>query len=536
MSSAPNNQEYDVIVVGGALSGAASAFILLQENPGLRVLILDRRDQHKRRVGEATIEISTYFLTRILGLTQFLNETQLTKHGLRFWFANQEAKDITDCSEIGGRYWSRVPAYLVDRATLDEEVLKRAVASGAKLIRPATVQKIALKSGGQQTVHARVNEENHVYTARWVIDASGVASLLARQEGWWRRNEEHQTATVWSRWRGVKDWESLELKKKFPQWAATCHGQRGSATNHLMGDGWWAWWIPLKGGDVSIGLVFDQRLLEWPEGGHLSERLKDFLLKHPIGAELLQNATCLEGDVHWRKNLAYYSTTFAGDGFALVSDAAGFLDPFYSPGLDWLTFGVYAATNLILTERRGESYLPLVERTNRDFSRSYHRWFEAIYRDKYHYLGEYDLLKTAFLLDLGLYYHGVASQPFRRGHTALLEPYYATGPSTPFYHLMRTYNRRLARIARSRRERGVLGKTNVHKRFMFTGYSFELGTLKHVLMALLAWGRLELTEGWRSWFAAPIANGTQETIEAKKATGKATLPAPALTVESELSR
>ena len=49
-----------------------------------------------------------------------------------------------------------------------------------------------------------------------------------------------------------------------------------------------------------------------------------------------------EEDVHWRKNLAYYSTTFAGDGFVLVGDAAAFMDPFYSPGMDWISFTTHA--------------------------------------------------------------------------------------------------------------------------------------------------------------------------------------------------
>lgn len=502
MNAAPVQQDYDVIIVGGALAGAASALILKQENPALRILILDRREAHKRRVGEATIEISTYFLTRVLGLTKYLNEAHLNKHGLRFWFSNAETKTLADSAEIGGKYWSRVPAYLVDRATLDEEVLRRAIEAGAELIRPVTVDEIKLQAGGQQQVVTKVGEENKTFSARWVIDASGVAALLARQEGWWKRNEAHPTATIWSRWRGVKDWESLELRQKFPKWAAACYGQRGAATNHLMGRGWWAWWIPLKGGDVSIGVVYDQRILEIPEGGRPSERLKNFLMQHPVGAEMMRDAVCVDGDVHTRRHLAYYSTTFAGDGFALVSDAAGFLDPFYSPGLDWLTFSVSAATNLILAAKRGEAVAPLIERVNRDFNRSYHRWFAAIYRDKYYYMGEFDLLRTAFLLDLGLYYHGVASQPFRRGNIALLEPYYSTPPSTPFYHLMRTYNRRLARIAQSRFERGTAGAMNANRRYMFPGYTFEPGSMKFIVKALLYWGWVELTEGWRTWFAA----------------------------------
>ena len=54
--------------------------------------------------------------------------------------------------------------------------------------------------------------------------------------------------------------ERYELTQKYPEWAAVPYGIRGTATNHVVGNGWWSWWIPLKGGDVSVGVVFDQRL------------------------------------------------------------------------------------------------------------------------------------------------------------------------------------------------------------------------------------------------------------------------------------
>ena len=237
---------YDVVIVGGALSGAGTAILLLRERPQLRVLIIEKSAAFNRKVGEATVEISTYFLTHSLGLTQYLNEAHLNKQGLRFWFANDQAKTLEDCSELGGRYLSRVPSYLVDRAALDEEVLRRACALGAELWRTAAVQKVELTPGGTQIITVRRQERTQQIQARWVVDASGVAALLARQEGWWRPNLAHPTAAAWSRWKGVKDWEGLELAKKFPAWAKACYGVRGTATNHLMGDGWWAWMIALE--------------------------------------------------------------------------------------------------------------------------------------------------------------------------------------------------------------------------------------------------------------------------------------------------
>ena len=490
----------DVVVIGGALSGAAAASLLLRERPQLRVLVVEKSPAFTRRVGEATVEVSGYFLGRVLGLTRHLNEAHLVKQGMRFWFCNEHARALDTCSEIGGRYLARVPAYQVDRAVLDEEVLRQAVALGAQLWRPARIVGVRLSAGGEQTVTVQRGEQTETVRARWVIDASGVAALLARQHGWWRPNLAHPTAAVWSRWRGVKDLDGLELAKKFPRGSMACHGIRATATNHLVGDGWWAWIIPLKGGDVSIGVVFDQRRVTWPEDGTLGQRLKDFLLRHPVGQELLADAHWVEGDVHWRKQLPYSSTTHAGDGFVLVGDAAAFLDPFYSPGMDWIAFTTHSAANMILAQQRGDDPAPRIVRHNRDFTRSYDRWFTALYQDKYDYVGDFELMRLAFVLDLGMYYLGVVSQPFKRGAGALSEPVFSTPPSSPLYHLIRLYNRRFARIARDRRTRGTWGRHNAGRRFLFPGYSFAPASVLPVLVALAQWGVLELREGWRSWF------------------------------------
>src|SRR5213593_4303814 len=136
---AKGDDAYDVAIIGGALSGAALAILLLREQPKLRVLIMEKSSAFSRRVGEATVEVSAYFLGRVLGLTQHLNEAHLIKQGMRFWFANQSTSVLPECSEIGGRYMVRLPAYQVDRAVLDEEVLRRAVSMGAELWRPAKV-------------------------------------------------------------------------------------------------------------------------------------------------------------------------------------------------------------------------------------------------------------------------------------------------------------------------------------------------------------------------------------------------------------
>ncbi len=499
MVSLSEPESYDVIVIGGSMSGSATALLLRRENPKLRVLVVEKSSRFSRRVGEATVEVSAYFMGRVLGMTQYLNEHHLVKQGLRFWFTNDQVKNLGEASELGGRYQVRLPSYQLDRATFDEELLRRAEAAGVEIVRPAIVTEVQLSAGGEQQVTLREGDSLRTLRARWIVDASGVAALLARRNGWFVTNREHPTAACWARWKGVKDWDSQILCAKYPDFAEAVYGIRGTATNHLVGDGWWSWWIPLRGGDVSVGVVFDQRLVDWPEEGKIGDRLQEFLMAHPVGREMLADATYVPEDVHWRKDLSYYSTTLAGDGFALVGDAAAFIDPFYSPGMDWIAFTSSSVVDLIGAERRGEEISTQLDRHNRIYGGSHRAWFEAVYQDKYEYLGEFDLMSLALIMDLGLYYLGIASQPYKLGAKALLVPPFTEKVSQPFFLLIRSYNRRFAQIARRRRRLGLLGRKNRGRRCLIPGFTLKPTDVGLILQALARWGWLELTEGWKSW-------------------------------------
>ncbi|HEY3901731.1 MAG TPA: NAD(P)/FAD-dependent oxidoreductase [Chthoniobacter sp.] len=506
---------YDVVIIGGSMAGAATATLLRRECPEMRVLVVERAPRFTRRVGEATVEISGYFLGRVLGLAQHLNNEHLIKQGMRFWFANEQTQSLADASEIGPKYHVRLPSWQLDRAVVDEELLRRTSADGVELRRPAQVTAVRLSPGGQQEVDIKTAEGVETVRSRWVVDASGVAALLARQEGWLEPNAAHPTAAAWARWRKVKDWDSRDLAARFPEWSGRCLGSRNSATNHIVGDGWWSWWIPLKGGDVSVGVVFDQRLVTFPQGeAGLGERLREFLLQHPVAREVLDGAEWIEGDVHWRKNLAYRSRVFAGDGFAVVGDAAAFLDPLYSPGMDIISFTSTATAALIAAQHRGEAIGPMIEKHNATFTQSYQRWFEAIYQDKYEYIGEYDLMRLAFRMDLGLYYLGIVSQPFKYGAKSLSSPPFSVPVSTPVYHFMRFYNRRFAAMARKRRERRMWGQANSGRHYMFQSFSISPKDLPRIMVAAAQWVGLELREGWRSWFGSkPTKSAGTTTAE-----------------------
>ena len=157
-----------------------------------------------------------------------------------------------------------------------------------------------------------------------------------------------------------------------------------------MGLGWWVWIIPLKGGDYSVGLVYDTRLFAPPEGPTIGDRLVAYLATHPIGREILGEARPHQGDQRAYANLPYVSERVRvhGDGRAIVGDAAGFIDPPYSPSLDFCSLTAQGMKCLIIRLLDGESVDGCIAEYNAAFAFSYRAWFEEIYRDKYYYLGD----------------------------------------------------------------------------------------------------------------------------------------------------
>jgi flavin-dependent dehydrogenase len=508
--SASTPQDWDVVVLGGALSGSSVAWLLRERSPNLRILVLEKSRQFKRRVGESTVEVSSYFLTRVLGLNEHLQTHHLLKQGLRFWFSNDEATGFDDCSEIGPGYNVRLPSFQVDRAVLDQHLLDRCAAHGIEVWRPATAKNVDLAEGGQQTIDVEKDGQLHTLRARWVVDATGLAAFLARRNDWLQHNTAHPTGSAWCRWEGVPHWDDFALRRTHPEFNRRSFGLRHTATNHLVGKGWWSWWIPLRNGETSVGIVWDERLCTLGlKGDSIPERIREHIGQHALGKQLLEHASPVERDSNFRRPLAYLSKRTIGDGFALVGDAAAFLDPFYSPGMDWISFSVMNAVDAVSRERQGENVASLVATYAARHQQSYRSWFAALYQDKYYYMGDFELMKLSFLLDLGLYYFGVVSQPYKYGLKAFELPPLSGPKSRLPAWVITAYNRRLAKIARSRLRRGTWGRHNAGHHFAFDSYTFDARLIARLMVNFGRWGMLEGREGWRAWNEpSPVATAS----------------------------
>jgi flavin-dependent dehydrogenase len=480
--------DYDVVIVGGAFSGAATALMIKRKHPAARVLIIEKSAEFDRKVGESTTELSSCYMTRLLGLTNYLGHHHLAKQGLRMWFANRPDQPFDDCVELGAKYQARLPTFQVDRSTLDQHMLEMAVAAGCELQRPVKVTGIELEQD-----RSYVSYESHRVSTRWLVDATGRGAMLARKLGHFRPNTEHPINAVWARFTGVKDWDSYEWREKFRDYANACRTSRNWATNHLMGHGWWCWIIPLRGGDVSAGIVYDSRIFKLAEGPNLSERLRAHLLSHPVGAEIFGSAQVIEHDTHAYSALPYWSETVCGDAWIAVGDAAGFIDPLYSPGLDFCSYTSYFAADLVARSLDGEDVSKDLSYYNEQYPVTYRLWFETLYKDKYHYMGDAELMAAALLLDVGMYFIGLVMPVYRDPEREFLHLPFEGTPGRIVAALMNFYNRRLVVLAKRRLAKGRFGRRNAGWRELYDGFVPDGRVRKLIRKGIGHWWRAELT-------------------------------------------
>lgn len=492
--------DYDIVVIGGAFSGSSSAILLKRRFPDLKILIVEKSVEFDRKVGESTSEVSGCFLTQVLKVGAHLSREHVGKHGLRMWFHQEGDNMAGDSTEVGPAYQGRLPTFQLNRITLDTHLLSEAESLGCKIARPANIKQIDLGGIGKNTLTYKISDPDTAETtttkvsATWVIDTSGKAAMLARKLGTFKSNTKaHPVSAIWTRFKNVCDLDSVEARANMENLCPCVKAQRGFSTNHLMGFGWWSWIIPLDSGEVSVGLTWDERLFTPPSDGSMSERLKEHLLKHPVGKVMFKDAVAVENDNRYYKGLPYYSEEIAGDGWTIAGDACGFMDPLYSQGLDFCSHTVYGSYTLIRQYYTGECIKGEIPERNEEYVKSYFYWFNAIYKDKYWYMGDAELMFVAFLLDISTYFIGPVRLVYHDQDLEFGKMPYSGFAGHVFARFMRFYNSRLVTLAKKKIKVGKYGNKNLNHYFITrNAFTPGSGTMKLMFQGIRLWLKVEL--------------------------------------------
>lgn len=400
----------DVVIVGGGLAGLTLAIQLRREQPSLRVTVLERLrhpvPEAAFKVGESSVEIGAHYFDTVLGLKDHMDKAQLRKFGFRFFFS-EGRDDVTDTTELGVSAVFPTPSYQIDRGIFENFLAQHAVELGAEFIDGATVRRIDLDADGGHTVHAERDGETLDVRARWLIDAAGRSALIKRKLGLEKSNT-HDANAIWFRVQervSIDDWGD-------EAWRSRCMPpERWRSTNHLCGPGYWAWLIPLSSGSHSIGIVADARMHPLEEINTFDKAMAWFARHQP---RLHRELEPLRERLQDFKFLRHFSNdcqqVFSAERWAISGIAGLFLDPFYSPGSDYIAIGNTYIVDLIARDLRGEAIARLARRYEQLYF-SFYRNTLAMYEGQYPMFGHAQWMPVKVVWDYA-YYWGVLCQFF----------------------------------------------------------------------------------------------------------------------------
>jgi len=382
---------YDVAILGGGLAGLTLGLQLARERPQTSIVIAEKRagpaPEAAFKVGESTVELSAYYFAEICGMRDHLEREQLPKNGLRFFFPAGGNEDIVRRAEWGPLDFPSTPSYQLDRGRFENELtVRNAARGGTDVLGGCTVEDVELGEGGDHVVKLSRAGESEQVKAGWVVDTTGRTQLLKRKLGL-EQPVEHTINACWLRLDGGLDIEDFSEDE---DWRARTAkpGQRMFSTNHLMGQGYWVWLIPLASGSISIGIVADPRYHPWEEISTLDAALGWLREHEPQLARELDGRRDEIDDFLKAEDFAYTcQRVYSPERWALSGIAGVFLDPFYSPGSDHIALSNTFIADLVSRDLDGEHDPERVETFNALFLRIYDATL-PLYEDMYEVWGD----------------------------------------------------------------------------------------------------------------------------------------------------
>lgn len=373
-------QQYDIVIIGGGPAGSTTATITKRYAPDLRILLLEKAHFPRHHVGESLLagaspvlqEMGAYEAVDQAGFLEKLGATYIWGQNRQPWgfefdtVLSQLAAQGKTLPEIFTKAWQ------VKRAEYDHVLLKHAAASGVEVKQGARVLRVLSDQAGGRVSGVEYSDERgiHSVACSWVLDCSGQSALLSNELKTREYDPHMNNYALFGYWKGAK-W--LYEYSGHPDLTRICI---------LTTPRGWIWYIPLSRDVMSVGLVTHRQTLKNMSGG--PEKLyREELAACPELRGLLDRAYLVriardqKRDICSIQDWSYTSRQISGPGWAMVGDAAGFVDPILSSGVMLAhELGQKAAYTLISTfgassDIEIHSYWHFYEETYRTYLQSY---------------------------------------------------------------------------------------------------------------------------------------------------------------------
>jgi flavin-dependent dehydrogenase len=307
------SESYDVAIIGGGPAGSTVATML--SRAGRRVVVFEKEKFPRFHVGESLLPYSLPIFER-LGVHEKIRAHGFQeKYGAFFW---NEATGGTRPVDFGNAEDGRHPmAYQVKRAEFDQILLSHSESAGAHVRYQTRVEEVLFEKGRAVGVRARpATGPAEEVRARAIVDASGQDALLSRRLGTRKFDAKLKRAALFAHYERV------------PRPA----GKQAGDILLPVEDGVWYWIIPFSDGSASVGAVFEPELARERGTSDVEERFEWIIARSQRMKDLLGEGR-RTSKVYGISDYSASSAKLRGDGFALVGDAATFLDPVFSTGV-----------------------------------------------------------------------------------------------------------------------------------------------------------------------------------------------------------
>ena len=323
-----------VVVIGAGPSGAIAAALLKRK--GHDVLMIERQHFPRFSIGESLLSHCLDFVEEA-GMLEAVNAAGFQlKNGAAFaWGEQYSAFDFGETFSNG-----KPTTFQVQRADFDKLLADQAALQGVDVRYGEAIVSVDFSLPKPQLDVLREDGSQYRVEADFVLDASGYGRVLPRLLDLEAPSDFPVRQAVFTHVEDHIDNPTFEREKIL-------------ITTHPIHRDIWFWTIPFSNGRCSVGVV---AAAEHFEGRmeNLDECLRGFIAETPSLAGVLNNAV-------WdtpARTIGGYSAnvkTLHGPGFALLGNAAEFLDPVFSSGVTIAMRSASMAAGVLHRQLQGEN-------------------------------------------------------------------------------------------------------------------------------------------------------------------------------------